>query len=89
MTRRFAASKMKFAENPCSFESVWSGLTAYSAEKKVKCKLLEILRDQVSSNLPSNKYSISAFWVCSLFSASSHTIDCGPSMTSAATSSPR
>src|SRR5665647_819318 len=38
---------------------------------------------------PNNKYSIKAFCTCSRFSASSHTTDCGPSMTSAATSSPR
>jgi hypothetical protein len=30
-----------------------------------------------------------AFWACRRFSASSHTTDCGPSMTSAATSEPR
>ena len=32
---------------------------------------------------------MSAFCTCILFSASSHTTDCGPSMTSAVTSSPR
>ena len=38
---------------------------------------------------PSSKYSMSAFCACMRFSASSHTTDCGPSMTSASTSSPR
>src|SRR2546421_2386698 len=38
---------------------------------------------------PSRRNSISAFCVCNLFSASSQTTLCGPSITSAATSSPR
>src|SRR5258706_159439 len=38
---------------------------------------------------PSSRNSISAFWVCSRFSASSQTTLCGTSITSAATSSPR
>ena len=38
---------------------------------------------------PSSRNSISAFCTCRRFSASSQTTDCGPSITSAATSSPR
>jgi hypothetical protein len=38
---------------------------------------------------PSSRYSMSAFCTCILFSASSQTTDCGPSITSASTSSPR
>src|SRR3970282_1609784 len=38
---------------------------------------------------PRSRYSIRAFWVWSRFSASSHTTLCGPSITAAATSSPR
>src|SRR5512143_2864374 len=41
------------------------------------------------SIFPSSKYSISAFCTCRRFSASSHTTDCGPSITAAVTSSPR
>ncbi len=36
-----------------------------------------------------NNSSSSAFWLCRRFSASSHTTLCGPSITAAATSSPR
>src|SRR5256714_179672 len=39
--------------------------------------------------LPRSRNSSSAFCVCRRFSASSHTTLCGPSITSAATSSPR
>src|SRR4030065_730827 len=41
------------------------------------------------SIFPSSRYSISAFCTCRRLSASSHTTDCGPSITSAVTSSPR
>src|SRR5512141_1413553 len=45
--------------------------------------------DVHDSIFPNSRYSISAFCTCSRFSASSHTTDCGPSITSAVTSSPR
>ncbi len=38
---------------------------------------------------PPIKTAMIAFWICRRFSASSQTLLCGPSMTSAATSSPR
>ena len=41
------------------------------------------------SALHPSRVASSAFWTCSRFSASSHTRDCGPSITSVATSSPR
>src|SRR2546422_3283612 len=41
------------------------------------------------SALHPSRVASSAFWTCSRFSASSHTRDWGPSMTSAVTSSPR
>src|SRR5258707_10255359 len=43
----------------------------------------------VHRTLPSSRNSISAFWVCSRFSASSQTTLCLPSITCAETSSPR
>src|SRR5512139_4081653 len=45
--------------------------------------------DVHDSIFPNSRYSISAFCTCRRFSASSHTTDCGPSITSAVTSSPR
>ena len=46
-------------------------------------------RGWVQANRPSSRYSINAFCACMRFSASSQTTLWGPSMTSAATSSPR
>ena len=48
----------------------------------------EIVSEPIDTR-PHTRYSSSAFCACSRFSASSHTTLCGPSMTSAATSSPR
>src|SRR5512139_467300 len=45
--------------------------------------------DVHDSIFPRSRYSISAFCTCRRFSASSHTTDCGPSITAAVTSSPR
>jgi hypothetical protein len=44
---------------------------------------------QLPDTRPSSRNSISAFWACRRFSASSHTTEWGPSITSALTSSPR
>src|SRR6218665_622332 len=40
-------------------------------------------------SLRANSHASSAFCACNMLSASSHTADCGPAMTSAATSYPR
>ncbi len=50
---------------------------------------LNFARPNVYPMRPLSKYSISAFCTCIRFSASSQTTDCGPSITSAVTSSPR
>jgi hypothetical protein len=49
--------------------------------------LLALARHRVAfhATRPSRRYSMSAFCTCILFSASSHTTDWGPSITSAST----